>query len=81
MLQRMDPGVMRFFIITTACMVLFPIAVFYISSCNQYLDLTRDFNPGHKIIISGISSVIAVNIVVAVYMFIVYKTEIKEKTN
>ncbi|OMJ92763.1 hypothetical protein SteCoe_4392 [Stentor coeruleus] len=76
MLQRMDPGVMRFFLITTACMIFFPIAVLYISNY-----LTRDFNPGYKIVIGGISSVIALNMVIAAYMFIVYKTEIKQKTS
>jgi VMA21-like domain. len=81
MFQRFEPGVLRLFVTTSLTMLFLPILVYYFALCICYLDLSSSLSPSYKVFISGISAVVTVNVVIGVFMFIVYKNDIKQKSN
>ena len=78
-MDRFEPGVKKFFVIITLCMITLPILVYKIANCKEYLDLMSSSTPSNRIIVSGISAVVMVNIVIAVSMIIIYNRDIKQK--
>jgi uncharacterized membrane protein len=79
MLEKIDPQALRLIIITSICMVAFPISVYYIASCTPYVDFTSSFTDYYKVVINGFASVITVNIVITIFIIQVYKLDINKK--
>lgn len=78
-MDKFEPGVKQFFVITSLCMFLVPILVYQVCQCKMYLDFTSGLHVSSQIMISGLTAVGSVNIVIAIAMFIIYNRDIKEK--
>lgn len=81
MLARLDPKAARKFIVTTLLMIILPIAALFITQCKIYLDLVQDYGRSWQIMMGGGAAVVTVHMVIAYFLYTVYKEEIVGEQN